>query len=259
LIPDFIPEMSIRMGICYTVMYLTGFLVLRKAVKVNYTRKINHFTLLLVPFLLSFGFGSDTSSNIEINFATEVIHLLTDKILIFGFLFFVVLIKPVRKRVAILRTAFSGMNRPEDEPYTLFWMASQTAANYAAAIPVTLYLGWIGRPELILIIILIHGIGDGLAEPIGIRFGKHKYETNGFFVKRKYVRTIEGSACVFISSIIAVMLFWYSFSPTQLVAALVAFPLVMTFAEAKAPHSWDNPFFFVVGGILLFLILQFVI
>jgi dolichol kinase len=161
--------------------------------------------------------------------------------------------------VAIHRTAFSGMNRPEDEPYTLFWMASQTAANYAAAIPVTLYLGWIGRPELILIIILIHGIGDGLAEPIGIRFGKHKYETNGFFVKRKYVRTIEGSACVFISSIIAVMLFWYSFSPTQLVAALVAFPLVMTFAEAKAPHSWDNPFFFVVGGILLFLILQFVI
>jgi phytol kinase len=259
LIPEFIPEMSLRMGICFIVSYLTGFLVLRKAVKVNYTRKINHFTLLFVPFLLSFVFGSDTSSNMEVNFAMETIHLLTDRTLGLGFLFFIVLLKPVRNRVATLRTAFSSINRPEDEPYTLFWMASQTAANYAAAIPVTLYLGLIGRPELILIIILIHGIGDGLAEPIGIRFGKHKYETSGFFVKRKYVRSVEGSACVFISSIIAVILFGYAFSPTQLFVALIAFPLVMTCVEAKAPHSWDNPFFFVVGGILLFIILQFII
>ena len=52
LIVGFLIEMTIKMGIFYIVMYLTGLLVVKKGVKVNYTRKINHFTLLVVPFLL---------------------------------------------------------------------------------------------------------------------------------------------------------------------------------------------------------------
>ncbi|MBC8174032.1 MAG: hypothetical protein H8E82_00030, partial [Candidatus Marinimicrobia bacterium] len=102
-------------------------------------------------------------------------------------------------------------------------------------------------------------IGDGLAEPIGIRFGKHKYQTFALFTKRKYVRTLEGSACVFITSLIVIILFGSSLSTIQFIVALIAFPIVMTLAEAKAPHSWDNPFLFSIGGVLLYLIFQFVV
>ena len=174
-------------------------------------------------------------------------------------LFFVIFLRPIRERVCIFNTAFCGIDRPEDRPFTLIWITTQTAANYIVAIPVAIYLGMIYKPELIFIIILINGIGDGLAEPIGIRFGKHKYQSYALFTKRKYVRSIEGSACVFIVSFFVVILFSAPFSTIQFIVALIAFPIIMTLAEAKAPHTWDNPFLFAIGGILLFLIFQFVV
>ena len=51
----FIMDFSIKIGIYFIIMYLSGLLVLKKGVKVNYTRKINHFSLLAVPFLLGRG------------------------------------------------------------------------------------------------------------------------------------------------------------------------------------------------------------
>jgi dolichol kinase len=273
LIPGFLVEILLRMGIRYTILYLAGILVLRKKVKVNYTRKINSFTLLFVPFVLNIVFGSNISSDIG-STANEVNHILTQAIPLSEFpfttvllrpileimpelLLFTLFIKPIRKRMAVVRTAFSGLNRPEDEPYTLLWLVSQASAIYIVASIVVLYLGWMGRPELIFVIIFISGFGDGLAEPIGIRFGKHKYEVKGFFVNKKFVRSLEGSACVFLTSAISVMLFRLSFSSTQFIIALCAFPIVMTLTEAKAPHTWDNPLIIAIGGILFFLIFQF--
>ena len=244
--------MMVKMGIFYFIMYLTGLLVVKKGVKVNYTRKINHFTLLVVPFLLGMIFGKGGgSSDGGFDIIMKIVGLLS------GLLFFVIFLKPIRERVGFIKTTFSGIDRPEDRPYTLIWMTTQTAANYIIAIPVAMYLGFIDRPELIFIIILINGIGDGLAEPVGIRFGKHKYQTSALFAKRKYVRSIEGSACVFITSFIVVILFFSSFSTIQFIVALISFPIIMTLAEAKAPHTWDNPFLFAIGGIILFVIFQF--
>jgi phytol kinase len=117
----------------------------------------------------------------------------------------------------------------------------------------------INKMELIFIIILINGFGDGLAEPIGIRFGKHKYKTHALLTKKKYTRSIEGSACVFITGLLAVILFSSSFSTGQFIVAIIAIPILMTLAEAFSPHSWDNAFLFLVGEILLFLILELVV
>lgn len=249
----FVVDFSIKTGIYFTIMYLTGLLVLKKGVKVNYTRKINHFSLLAVPFLLPIILRSPPQHGGTGDYLIQIIGLLS------GLLFFVLFIKPIRERVAIFNTAFCGIDRPEDRPYTLRWITTQTAANFVAAIPIAIYLGTINKPELIFILILINGIGDGLAEPVGVRFGKHKYQTSALFTNRKYVRTIEGSACVFITSIVVVSLFSSLFSTTQFIIALITFPIVMTLVEAKAPHSWDNPILFAAGSVLLFLILHFVI
>jgi dolichol kinase len=111
-----------------------------------------------------------------------------------------------------------------------------------------------GLSNLIFIPILINGIGDGLAEPVGIRFGRLKYKTYALFSKRKYVRTIEGSACVFITSIIVIFLFKSYFSPAEFICALIVIPIAMTLAEAFAPHTWDTPFLFFVGYMSLYII-----
>ncbi len=253
---DFIMNIIIKFGLNFVIWYLGGLLVLKKGVKTNYTRKINHFSLLFIPFLLDMIRIPSGSSNGNGNGPDLFIFIIN---LLSGLLYFVFFIKPIRKRVNVINTAFLSIDRPEDRPYTLLWITTQTAANFFVTIPLSAYLISINRMELIFIIILINGIGDGLAEPVGIRFGKHKYKTYALFTKKKYERSVEGSACVFITALITIIVFGPSFSPIQFIIALITIPILMTLAEAFAPHSWDNPFLFLVGEILLFLILQFVI
>ena len=176
--------------------------------------------------------------------------------LLLGLSYLFLFIPPIRNRISILDTAFMSIDRPEDRPYTLLWITTQTAGNFLVTIPFSTYLILIDRMELIFIVMLINGFGDGLAEPIGIRFGKHKYETRALFTKRKYVRSIEGSSCVFFASLIVIIFFHLSFNPIQFLVALITIPIVMTLAEAFAPHSWDNPFLSLVGEISLILIIN---
>jgi dolichol kinase len=96
--------------------------------------------------------------------------------------------------------------------------------------------------------VLVAGIGDGLAEPVGVRFGRHTYRTRALFTDRTYTRSLEGSACVLASGFLAVFLLRSQLDPTQLVLALAIIPLAMTLAEAWSPHTWDGPFLYLVGG-----------
>ena len=109
----------------------------------------------------------------------------------------------------------------------------------------------IGRLDLIYIPILISGIGDGLAEPIGVRFGRHTYVTKAVFGSRYYHRSFEGSACVFLTSFIVVAFFKSSFGEMQFWSVLMFLPLLITLTEAKAPHTWDQPFIYMASGAIL--------
>jgi len=71
----------------------------------------------------------------------------------------------------------------------------------------------------------------------------------------RYQRSWEGSACVFLSSILFVSCFWYTFeSATQFWLALALLPPAMSYAEATSPHTIDTPFLMGVGGVMLYLI-----
>ena len=112
-------------------------------------------------------------------------------------------------------------------------------------------LVWLERYEkdvLIYISVLVAGIGDGLAEPVGVRFGRHTYRTRALFTKRMYTRSLEGSACVLASGFLAVFLLRGQLDPAQFAIALGVIPLAMTLAEAWSPHTWDGPFLYLVGG-----------
>jgi len=112
------------------------------------------------------------------------------------------------------------------------------------------------RTALIYITVLVAGIGDGLAEPVGVRFGRHKYATRALFSDRKYTRSYEGSACVFLSGVFACLILKGEMSGVELALALGVIPIAMTLAEAFSPHTWDSPFLYLVGGTTTILVIE---
>jgi phytol kinase len=170
---------------------------------------------------------------------------------------FIIFIKPVRSKSPIIATAFSSFDRPEDRPYTLLWFASQGIIGYVVLVPIIAAFNQHHILNLLNITIFITVFGDGLAEPIGIRFGRHKYTTYSIFPIRKYVRSLEGSLTIFITGIIVIFIFKHSFNNTQFLLALATIPIAMTLTEAVSPHTLDNPLLVITGSGLTFLIKNF--
>jgi phytol kinase len=219
----------------FTIQYCTGLLVRHKGIKVNYTRKINHFALFFIPVFLRSVFPHERS------FVRFIIGC------VIGTLILLIYFKPIRKKISIIATMFLSFDRPEDRPNTLWWLFTQILVSYIILVPAVIFFVQNGLAGLIWIPLLIVAFGDGLAEPVGIRFGRHKYETYAFFSKKKYVRTLEGSACVFLASIIVVVVFHSSFTQLQFIIALAFIPFLMAFVEAFSPHTWDTPTLYLAG------------
>ena len=232
----------IKLTILLLIQYASGSLVFYKGVKVNYTRKINHFALFFIPMFIDNIIPVQPSIELLIIGSFVAIASL------------IIYIKPIRTNSRLIQRMFLSFDRPEDRPNTLLWLTTQTAVGYLIVIPIVIYFFKIGYEDLLLIPILVNGIGDGLAEPVGVRFGRLKYKTYALFSKIKYERTIEGSACVFFTSIILIIFFQSSFTSSEFICALIVFPIVMTLAEALAPHTWDTPFLFLFGYLTLYIV-----
>jgi phytol kinase len=227
------------------IYYATGKLVLHTGIKVNYTRKIDHFAIFFLPFLLDMLFVYQKS------ILTRVLGLVVS-ICSLG-----IFIKPIRERSKTISTMFLSFDRPEDRPRTLLWLTTQYIGAAFVIVPLMMCLDFLHKPELVFIPILINGLGDGLAEPIGVRFGRMKYSVRALFSDERYVRSFEGSLCVFVAGVLSVIAFRNSFAPAQFMAALALIPLGTTLAEAFSPHTWDTPFIYGTAGVLLIGILSF--
>ncbi|MEO6304760.1 MAG: hypothetical protein ABIP51_16485 [Bacteroidia bacterium] len=225
----------------HVIALLEGLLVTKYNWRVNYTRKINHFFVFFSPYLLKIIFPFHETLQTQIIIAMVGLSTLG------------IYLKPIRENIKIVGLMFAAFDRPEDRPHTLKWLFTQYLATYLVAVPLWLLFDRIGHTEAIPIIILINAIGDGLAEPIGITWGKHKYKVKALFTKTTYTRSLEGSACVFIVSVLAIICYNSSFSTPQYIFALISVPTVATLAEAKSPHTWDSPFIFLFTGIVLLL------
>jgi dolichol kinase len=223
----------------FVIIIITGEIARQGKLKVNYTRKINHFAIAFLPELIYKVIYYDINN---LTVAAGAFISLS---------YFILLIKPVRSRIKILETAFCAIDRPEDRPHTLLLFVSQFMAGIVVIIPFFLYFSYFQDFRLVYIPLFINGLGDGLAEPVGVRFGRHTYKVRPLFGEKTYIRTIEGSACVFITSIVIILLFKDLFTLKQLIAALVMLPPAATAAEALSPHTWDAPFILAVCGFVL--------
>lgn len=230
--------------VLYGSAYVLGLWVLRRNVRVNYTRKIFHFILFFFPLFLADHLPYQASTSTTL--ASGLIFLLC-----IG-----TFIRPLRSRSAFLATAYAAIDRPEDRPFTLLWISTQVAVTYLVIVLVVSWLGGYGKQPLIYIAVLVAGIGDGLAEPIGVRFGKHKFRVRALFTDRSYTRSLEGSACVFFSAVLAIILLRQHFTEIQFLLALGVVPIAMTLAEAWSPHTWDGPLLYLVGGVSVITVLE---
>jgi dolichol kinase len=236
----FLVNLTLKAFSLYLIQYGTGLLVERRGMKVNYTRKINHFSLFIIPTYLDRVFAYQETFGLFILGAVLVIVSPA------------IYVQPLRERFSWIKTMFRSFDRPEDRPHTLLWLSTQIFAGFLVIVPMVILFAHHDLLDLILIPILINGIGDGLAEPVGVRFGRHEYGVRALFTQKKYVRTLEGSACVFITGILVIALHYPSFTSLQYLIALGSLPMLMTLAEAFSPHTWDTPFLFLVGYLTLF-------
>ena len=226
-----------RTLVLFVAAYALGLWVQRRGIRVNYTRKILHFLLFFVPLSLA----------PLLPFQASTFTIVTSGLVFLGSI--LVLGAPLRARSGFLATAYAAFDRPEDRPYTLLWLSTQILATYAVLIPVIWWLDGYGKTQLVFIAVLVAAIGDGLAEPVGVRFGRHTYRTRALFTDRSYTRSLEGSACVLASGMLAVLVMRSQFDrEAQFLLALLLVPVLMTLAEAWSPHTWDGPFLYGVGG-----------
>ena len=242
---NFLINEAIKLFCFWLLALMLGKIVYNYQFKVNYTRKIHHFFLLFFPVLLVVYFP----------YNNEILGLISS----FSFLW---TITPfyLRKYIPTLETCFLSFDRPEDRPFTLIWLITQLFCGLfigiTVAILVEIHFG-IPWPKIALLVLCLAHIGDGLAEPIGVRFGRIKYKTYALFTKKRYYRTIEGSLAVFISSIIVLCGFSYLFTSQQFVIALITLPLMLMIVEAISPHTWDGPFLTGTSGLIVGLILSY--
>ncbi|MEE9339498.1 MAG: hypothetical protein V3U87_15605 [Methylococcaceae bacterium] len=234
----------IQIVFVYCFTFFLGLLVTNYNIKVNYTRKIFSLSLLFLTMFLVNVFPFESSP-----YTTAINGIIL-------VLCFISMVKPIRNRFSFLTTTFSAVNRPEDEPYTLLWLPTELIIMSSILFIMQAYLSNYEQSVLFYIIILISGIGDGLAEPIGISFGKHKYKVKSLVLGREYVRSVEGSLCVFVTGTVVVIYFQDYMTPDQFVWALFIIPITMTLTEAFSPHTWDGPFLYLMGSVATIIILE---
>ena len=242
-----------------TFQSILGFFVVSEKMKVGYSRKIVHFLIHSLPVLFvillpSYEIEGDSfEDDTTLEDKMSINELLWQQVLVIFYLGS--LTKPLRRGSSILLLSFRSIDRPEDRPYTLAWIASQTIWVY---IFVCCMFMWLltksNKLGLVFLPLIVSNIGDGLAEPVGLRFGKHKYKTralwyDGKFCTGSFTRSIEGSAAVFLVTVVTVIGYYLTdyFTATQFIAAMLIMPIGFTLGEAFSPHTWDNPFIVAIG------------
>jgi phytol kinase len=90
---------------------------------------------------------------------------------------------------------------------------------------------------------LVGGAADAVAEPVGVRFGRHRYRVLSLRQVATAERSIEGSLSVLGTSLLLSAGFFSAYYHLPLSHSLLAsllLSLAVAFVEAASPHGGDN-------------------
>jgi phytol kinase len=153
--------------------------------------------------------------------------------------------------VALARGAgdpwYEALARESDAPHRTWYVVVPWFATALGGLVANLFF-----PQHATFGYLAVGLADAVAEPVGIRFGRHRYRIPlpsrpGGIVT---TRSLEGSAAVFVAAVIAAAIALAATKHGTAGAApmtslgglgrLAVFAGACTLVEAVAPHGWDN-------------------
>lgn len=211
---------------------LAGVLKSRCGWQTGYTRKLFHFSI----------FGT-----------VAVLHFLagTRAVCLFGamtslVIFFAVFMGPGN-------LLYEAMAREKDEPRRTWFILVPYFATFAGGVVSNVLFGTAAVAGY-----LVCGIGDAIGEPVGTMFGKHKYRVPSLAGVASF-RSIEGSAAIFLASIVSVyaviVLSVPLISSTDACLVALAVAAVSTFIEAVSPHGWDNATMQIVPSFLAAMVI----
>ncbi|MAE61733.1 MAG: hypothetical protein CMJ49_10310, partial [Planctomycetaceae bacterium] len=144
---------------------------------------------------------------------------------------------------------YEAIARENDEPHRTWYIIAPYLATLIGGVLANIWFG-----PAALAGYLVVGIADAVAEPIGVRFGRHRYRV--WTLSRTVShRSVEGSAAVFVASALAVTGAGALSAEIALGAsAIVMVPLIALACagvESISPHGWDNASMQIVPALLV--------
>jgi phytol kinase len=155
------------------------------------------------------------------------------------------------RRRPLFAMIFHGYARETEAPGAAgqIWLP-WLAAAYGLGLVDALFADWtITRTAALLL-----GFADGIAEPVGSRFGRHRFAVLDPLFGGQRTRSLEGSLAVFLTSLVVMLCCANAPLSISLFGAASLAALGVAFCEAVTPHGLDNFTIPVAGGILMRLI-----
>ena len=203
--------------IATAALHFSGFLKKRYGWKTGYSRKSFHFIIFFLAATLHHFYGLRMVC---------LFGLMTSAVLLF----------------AILRgdgnIFFEALAREKDEPHRTYFIIIPYMATLIGGVLSNVFF-----EDMAIAGYLVAGMADAIAEPVGTRFGKHRYRVPGWNAVGAY-RSYEGSLSVFLVSFAVLIAFvslkiMIPLSP-PIIFSMFIISLICTLAEAVSPHGWDN-------------------
>jgi phytol kinase len=197
-----------------------GWLRTRRGWRANDTRKVFHFLIFSTAAALQLALGTGA-----VNLLGGVVALAILLALLLG----------------AGHPFYEALARPEDAPRRSQLIAVPFLATALGGIASAALFG-----SLAAVGFAVTGLADAIAEPIGVRYGRHRYRTPALGGGVRSTRSLEGSGAVLAGSFVAaaaVLRFLPAgadrgWGPLLAVAAGVA--AVAAVVEAVSPHGLDN-------------------
>lgn len=218
----FVPDMALVLRLVpLSILYGLGWAAVvailhRRGIAVAYTRKIYHFAVFT---------------------AAGVVHLIWQLpgVMVFGTTMALLVIAAVFHGPQ--NPLFLALARPRDEPHRRTFILIPLATTAAGGVLINILF-----PRFAYIGYLVCGWGDAVGEPVGMRWGRHRYRVpsmRGVPAER----SIEGSAAVFLVGSIAATLglqAGFGGSIPHLVGLGLTAGIVAALVEAVSTHGLDN-------------------
>ena len=194
---------------------LAGYLRAHRGVRTPYTRKIFHFAIFTAAGLLQIFFGLPA-------------------VVIFGSITSAIVLYAVWRGDGY--PFYEAMARPTDAPRrTLFILIPLVTTALGGVLSNLFFPAWAFAGYLVC------GWGDAVGEPVGTKWGRHRYRVPSMFGVRS-TRSLEGSAAVCIAGTLATAaaLALMGFAAGTIAAIAIGAGVAGALVEAVSTHGLDN-------------------